>query len=256
MSRVCTSTGLAIVDEELEGFRIAKSSYGPTSPIQRPPLPPRSLQRNKWSRFDTAGSTIYLADTKRTAFLETLAPIRIGPEFRSAVAFAAKTFGIPLADARAMVEADWVSNGNMVPGWLPASWRDGRLMYNLRVPAPVQCVDLTDDISIAALNREIGERLEALREPGITLGTFTGNNRRATTVIAEWIRDQVLDDGSFADGIKFHSKYGTGTCWAYWLRRRDLNLSGDPVSTLSESEIPANDPDLTSVLDLYGAKCR
>lgn len=95
MKPICTTTGLSIVEGMLEGYRTAKSSYGPTTPLQRPAVLPRSPKGAKWSRFDTVGSAIYLADTKRTAFLETLAPIRIGPEFRSAVAFAAKTFDSP-----------------------------------------------------------------------------------------------------------------------------------------------------------------
>lgn len=83
----------------------------------------------------------------------------------------------------------------------------------------------------------MGVALEVLGEPEITLGAFTGNNRQATTTIADWIRGQVLDNGSYADGIKFHSKYGTGTCWAYWLRRLDLGLTDDLVSVISEQEI-------------------
>lgn len=55
-----------------------------------------------------------------------------------------------------MVEEDWRKNLNMVPGWLPASWRAGRLMYKLRVPEQAQWIDLTDDVSVAVLNRELG----------------------------------------------------------------------------------------------------
>lgn len=256
MKRVCGTTGLAIETGALEGFRIAKSSYGPLAPLQRPPVPPDEQLRDSWSRFDTVGSTVYLANTKRTAYLETLAPIRIGREFGNAVAFAARTFGITLTAAHQMVEDDWAANGNMVPGWLPAAWRDGRLMYKMEIPAPAQWVDLTADETVAVLNREIGAQLEHLGESEITLGTFTGRNRLATTSIADWLRDQVLDDGSYADGIKFHSKYGSGTCWAYWLRRKDLGLSDDPVNVISEQEIMANDLDLKAVLELYGANCR
>ncbi|MGO4385879.1 hypothetical protein AB4Y80_16895, partial [Specibacter sp. RAF43] len=138
-----------------------------------------------------------------------------------------------------MVEKDWVANGNMVPGWLPAVWRDGRLMYTLRVSDSAQWVDLTDDVSVAVLNKELGAELEALGESEITLGTFTGGNRLATTAIADWIREQVLDDGNYANGVQFLSKYGTGKCWAYWLTRRDLGLSNELVSVVAEQEVLA-----------------
>lgn len=256
MRRICTTTGLAVLETPLRGFRIAKSSYGPTSPLQRPALAADSPARNNWSRFDTPGSTIYLADTRRTAYLETLTPIRIGSQFRSAVAYMATIFGVSSAQARQMVETDWAHNGNMVPGWLPAIWREGRLMYQLEVPAPAQWIDLTAAESLATLNKEIGSLLEALGESETTLGTLTGNNRLATTAIAEWIRQQTLDDGTNPDGIKFHSKYGGGTCHAYWLRRHDLGLAGDGVRRISEQEIQADDAELTSVLKMYGAQCR
>lgn len=256
MRRICTTTGLTVITGPLDGFRIAKSSYGPLAPLQRPPQPQDSPVRETWSRFDTAGSTIYVADTKRTAYMETLAPIRVGAKYRSAITFVASTFGISGLDAQKMVQEEWTANGNMIPGWLPANWRDGRLMYKLRIQGTAQWVDLTDHVTVAVINRELGAELEALGEPEITLSTLTGTNRRATTVIADWIREQVLDDGNYADGIMFHSKYGSGSCWAYWLRQRDLGLSNESITVLSEQEILAGDKDLKEVLDLYGASSR
>ena len=156
-----------------------------------------------------------------------------------------------------MVEEDWVRNGNMVPGWLPASWRDGRLMYRLRMDAPAWWVDLTAAESVAALNRNLGPAFdEELGIAQITLGTLIGENREATTLIAEWIREQVLDDGSYAAGLRFHSKFGGGTCWAWWMRRTDTGLGPEPVQITAEDEIHPRDPDLEYVLKLYGASCR
>ncbi|MGO4385711.1 hypothetical protein AB4Y80_15980, partial [Specibacter sp. RAF43] len=66
----------------------------------------------------------------------------------------------------------------------------------------------------------------------------------------------VLDDGNYANGVQFLSKYGTGKCWAYWLTRRDLGLSNELVSVVAEQEVLAADSDLKAVLALYGAKCR
>jgi hypothetical protein len=182
---------------------------------------------------------------------------RVGKDFRDAVAFASRQFGLSLKAARELIQDDWTRNGNMVPGWLPASWRDGRLMYTLRVNSPIRWVDLTAAETVASLNRHLGQQLdEAFGIPAVTLATLAGEDREATTAIAEWLREQVLDDGNYAAGVRAHSKYGGGLCWAYWLRRQDDRLGQDPVEIVTETEIHRNDPDLTYVLALYGLDCR
>ena len=123
MTRVCSATGLAFVDGPVDGYRIAKSSYGPLNPLARTPSSP---DRSSWSRFDTPGSTVYLAGDRRTAYAETLAVARVANDFRNAIAFAAEQFDVTVEEASKMVQDDWTRNGNMVPGWLPASWRDLR----------------------------------------------------------------------------------------------------------------------------------
>jgi hypothetical protein len=210
-----------------------------------------------WSRFDTPGSTVYLAGDRRTAYAETLAMARVGKDFRDAVAFASRQFGMSLEAARELIQDDWTRNGNMVPGWLPASWRDGRLVYTLRVSSPTRWIDLTAAETVAALNRHLGQQLdEAFGIPAVTLATLAGEDRQATTAIAEWLREQVLDDGNYAAGVRAHSKYGGGICWAYWLRRQDDRLGPDPVEIVTETEIHRNDSDLAYVLALYGLDCR
>ncbi|MDQ0867462.1 hypothetical protein QF036_005113 [Arthrobacter globiformis] len=251
---VCSTTGLAYINGPVTGYRIAKSSYGPLSPLPRAAGP---ADRSSWSRFDTPGSTVYLAGDRRTAYAETLAVARVGKEFRDAVVFAAHQFGVPVEEARRLIQDDWTRNGNMVPGWLPANWRDGRLIYTLRINTPTRWIDLTTAESIASLNRHLGQQLdEAYGIPAITLATLTGEDREATTAIAEWLREQVLDDGNYAAGVRAHSKYGGGMCWAYWLRRQDDRLGPDPVELQAEAEIHRDDPDLNYVLGLYGLDCR
>lgn len=200
---------------------------------------------------------MYLAGDKRTAYGEALAMARVAKDFRNAIAFAARQFDVSLEEARRMTQDDWTRNGNMVPGWLPANWRDGRLMYSLLINGPLRWVDLTATESIAALNRHLGQQLEdAYGIPDITLATLAGDDREPTTHIAAWLREQVLDDGNYAAGVRAHSKYGGGVCWAYWMRRRDDNLGADPVDVLDETEIHRSDPDLEYVLAMYGLECR
>ena len=249
MSGVCARTGLAYVTGPVTGFRIAKTSYGPLNPLSRPA---GVAERSSWSRFDTTGSTIYLAADAATAYAETLAMARMSRKYRSAITFAAEFYGISWDAALEMVRDEWTAHSNMIPGWLPRSWRESRLLYVLQVDEPVRWIDLTAADTIAALNRELGDELERVRGvQEVTLGTVTGADREATTMIAEWIREQVLDDGSYPAGVQFHSKYGSGLCWAYWMRRRDDQLGPDAVSVVEESPIELDDTDLQRVLSRY-----
>ncbi len=254
MSGVCAKTGLAYINGPILGYRLAKTSYGPINPLERPD---GAADRSTWSRFDTSGSTIYLAGDAATAYAETLAMARTSRQYRDAISYVADFFSISREEAQQQVNDDWAANNNMVPGWLPRTWRDSRLLYVLQVEEPIRWIDLTAAETIAALNIHLGAELEArtgVQE--ITLGTVAGDNRQATTLIAEWIRDQVLDDGSYAAGVQAHSKYGGGLCWAYWLRRRDDGLGDDAVSIVDESAIELTDSDLQRVLDRYGINAR
>lgn len=251
---MCSTTGLKIGSGAVSGYRIAKSSYGPVKPRLRPDVPFK--KRKGWSRFDVPGYTIYLGDTQRTAYLETLSPIQVAKNFRTAVKFAAKRFGFSYEETAQRIEEDWVRNGNMVPGWLPASWRDGRLMYELEVYDDAMWVDLTSAESLAAIRRHLHDQLAAIGQPDITMADLMGENRVLTTLIAEWVYKQTLDNGHKPAGIKFLTKYGGGTCWAYWLRRKEVELSDDPVAQLSGEEIRLEDPAFKAALEMYGIKTR
>ncbi|GEO90715.1 hypothetical protein KFL01_00210 [Kocuria flava] len=71
MSGVCTRTGLARVDGPVNGFRIAKTSYGPLNPPVRPEA---IVDRSDSSRFDTPGSTVYLSGDAATAYAGPRSP--------------------------------------------------------------------------------------------------------------------------------------------------------------------------------------
>lgn len=73
-------------------------------------------------------------------------------------------------------------------------------------------------------------------------------------MIATWVREQILDDGSLPLGIRFRSKHGSGYCWAYWLRRRDDGLEDEPMSADSGQEIDIDRPALVAVSARMGIK--
>ena len=109
MSGVCARTGLAYVTGPVTGFRIAKTSYGPLNPLARPA---GVAERSSWSRFDTTGSTIYLAADAATAYAETLAMARMSRKYRSAITFAAEFYGISWDAALDMVRDEWTAHSN------------------------------------------------------------------------------------------------------------------------------------------------
>ena len=69
---------------------------------------------------------MYLAGDRRTAYAETLAMARVAKEFRDAIAFAARQFGVPVEEARIMIQDDWTRDGTWFrAGFRPAGATDG-----------------------------------------------------------------------------------------------------------------------------------
>lgn len=82
------------------------------------------------------------------------------------------------------------------------------------------------------LNDSIGHDLhdDGTLPESLTLSEVTGGDRRSTTLLASYLRKQVLDDGSYPLGVRFPSKHGVagpgqGYCYAFWMRRRDVGLA-------------------------------
>lgn len=270
---VCACTGFAYVEGPLIGYRVATTQYGPVSPRERSGGPRFTLpdspsilldrreeygrlppeDRSSWSRFDTPGSTIYLADDRRTAYAETLAQFRLSPEHRSAISFVAEFFEMSWEQAREQVGDEMRVNGNTPPWVLPDRWRQDHRLYLLEVQEPLRWIDLTAFETITALQDQLGGVLSIEAEvEWLTLEHIAGGSRDITTYLAEWIRLQVLDDGTFPAGVVAYSKHGGGTCWAYWLRRHDTGDGTDPVEVVDEEKITSTDSDLLEVLDRFG----
>lgn len=256
--RICGKTGLTLVDGPGTAYRVAKESYGPLNPQERGFL---SGDRSMWYRFDTPGRTIYAAEDAKTALLEALSWARMTASHDAYLSRTAAFFGESVETIRREVEEQWHANGHMIPGWIPANWRDGRLLYSLQFEAG-PWVDIAHSDTLAALNGALGSVLyEVEVDETLTLAEVTSGRREVTTILASWIRDQILDDGSYPMGIRFPSKHGavgtgSGYCWAFWLRRADIGLMDDPVSTDAGAEIGEHDPAYTYALERHGIKSR
>ncbi|PVE14491.1 hypothetical protein DDA93_15990 [Arthrobacter sp. Bz4] len=256
--RTCARTGLALVAGPVAAYRVAKESYGPLNPQERGLL---SDDRSQWYRFDTPGRTIYAAEDPKTAFLEALSWARMTASHAQYLKKTAAFFDESIEVIRQEVEEQWHANGHMAPGWIPANWRDGRLLYTLNFEEG-HWVDISHADTLGALNGALGSLLYSIDvEDSLTLAEVTSGRREVTTVLGSWIREQILDDGSYPMGIRFPSKHGAvdkghGYCWAFWLRRADIGLDDDPVSTDTGTGIKHNNPAYVFALNQHGIASR
>ncbi|WP_051442265.1 RES domain-containing protein [Arthrobacter sp. H14] len=256
--RTCTKTGLALVDGPVPAYRVAKESYGPLNPQERGLL---SDDRSDWYRFDTPGRTVYAAEDPQTAFLEALSWARMTAAHKDHLEKTAAFFDAPVETIRREVEEQWHANGHMAPGWIPANWREGRLLYCLQFE-PGPWVDMAHADTIAALNGALGSLLyEADIDETLTLAEITSGRREITTLLASWVREQVLDDGSYPMGVRFPSKHGAsghghGWCFAFWMRRADVGLEDDPVTADPGQAIANDNPAYNFARDRHGIMSR
>lgn len=247
--RKCTTTGFWINDDFRSGVRIATTNRGPLDPWQRL----AGEDRDDWNRYDTPGSTVYLSDTDEIAFAEVLSSYALTLGQEHPLQKDADFIGMSLQDYVQTIDDEW---GNQIKsGCLPAHWRDRRNTYQLALQGGGWWVDVEHPDSIAAIKSALGQRLhKELGLQQLTLGVLHGEDRGPTTMIAEWVRGLVLDDGSHPLGITFQSKHGGGRCWAYWLRRRDAGLTERAMLTVGASFIQVNDPALLRVSNRFGIK--
>lgn len=260
-TRICASTGLALVSGPVAAFRIARESYGPLDPPPRAP----SDDRRTWSRYDTTGRSIYAADERLTAFMEMLAPYRTRvDEQRRALQPLAASLGRDLDELWNEIVSEWDASGSMRASWLPSVFREGRALYTINFPKG-WWVDTTATETIAALQDDLSglawPTTTGKLDETLTLADFTGPDRAFTTSIASFLReDVVLDDGSQPLGVQFISKHGrpsgaSGICWAYWMRGVDQGLS-ESTTIAATAPILEDDADLQRALKLCKIRSR
>ena len=226
------STGLHLLPATAQvAVRIARTSRGPLDPPDRSSAPDAS-----WSRFDVPGRTVYLADTAECAYAEVLSYTKRRLGQRDPLTADAAALGLTVAAFTELVGQEWAERQHMGLGHLPSSWRVERRLYRIALPATAGWwIDLEHPDSIAAIETALEDQLAALRVPALTVAVLRGDDRHATTAIADWLHRLRLGDGSTPIGIAYHSKHGTGRCWAYWLpagaagQHRPTSDDGSPI---------------------------
>lgn len=248
-------------------FRVARTSYGPLNPAERHVIrrvdPATGQQRARlsaplgdWNRWDTVGRTIYLAESAEAAYAEALAPYRrrtgSGEDPLEADAAAV---GMTLHEFLEQVEQEWSEACFMRTGNLPASWRHARALYAMDMPSHGYWIDITHGDTLAAIDAALGQRLVDIGYPnGLTVSDVLSDDRELTVRVATLLRDHVLEDGSEPLGVIFPSKRGFGACYAYWMRRADLELEpcADEPRAILASPVSEQDPNLVRIATTYG----
>lgn len=239
-ARVCPQTGLYLVPARGgDGWRIAKEQYvrsgGILSVLENKrvgPLPDDAPDRR--GRFDTVGRTVYFGQTQASAYAEVLQDFR---RHRLALEADAEAAGFDVDEYIEAVSSQAGANNVDRPWAIGGQWQLDRCLHKVAMPSEGWWVRANDKATINQVSMDLAPRLRELGVGLLTLADLEGESRAVTTLVAQYIRDQNLFDGSRPLGIEFPSKTGYGTCWAWWNRRADDGLTPD-----------ANDP--KSVLDM------
>ncbi|WP_168199885.1 RES domain-containing protein [Citricoccus sp. SGAir0253] len=226
--RTCTTTGLHLVAAGGQtAYRVAKDRYGALSArrnehVGPPPVGSDPGAGDSRGRYDTIGSTLYLADSRRCAYAEVLNGFRAE---RAQIARTAQSIGMAVDEYIETVSAEARANGVDVPWSVSVDWQLERSIYEIRLPRQGWWVRIDHPDTLNALENLASATAGAMGEVTMLTATeVTGPNRDLTTLLAHVIRQQMLDDGHEPLGIVYPSRTLTGTCWAYWDRRADENL--------------------------------
>lgn len=254
--RTCTTTGLHLVAAGGQrAYRVAKDRDGALSARPNEHVGPRPVGSDPGAadsrgRYDTLGSTLYLADSRRCAYAEVLNGFR---QDRAKIARTAKSIGMTVDEYIEAVIADAQANGVEVPWAISVDWQLERSIYEIRLPRQGWWVRIDHPDTLKALESLAAATAGATGEVTMLTATeVTGPDRDLTTLLAHVIRRQTLDDGHEPLGIVYQSRTLTGACWAYWDRRADENLPpgrNDLLQLSSENVGP--DPVFTDTAEYY-----
>lgn len=236
--RRCAVTGLFILNGPVTMYRVSqsRSTRGPLNPLPRSDDP--AIDRSTWNRFDTPGLTIYGADTRATAFTESIAYKAPSANDYAGLREIARDQGITLNELLDELRRD----GKLVDG-LEHDWRLERSIYTLKFP-PLPWVDLVHPDTVVAI-----KAAGIAKSDRMSLADLTGDNRQLTTAIAQWIRSQQLDSGKHPAGIRYPSKFGVAHgdyCYAGFLEAPNKG------ALQADNGFTASDPDLMTATTRTG----
>lgn len=244
--RTCTVSGLRLLPiGPYTGFHVGKASY------PQPSAAPRTadVHRQDWGRWDTLGSTYYVAGAAEIAYAEVLSPFKVPNGTADPLSEIATSLDLTRDEAAAQIAEEWalLEKDFHGLGAIPSQWRTSRRLYELRLRGQGWVVDVQHPDTIATLEAAGGGLLSRwLGLQGIsalTLSTLTSENRMVSTAIADVLRSTTLDDGSNPRGVHFPSKHGLTWCRALWLPTADAPPRTG-IDVVKVQQIALDDPDL------------
>ncbi|MEU2201648.1 hypothetical protein [Isoptericola sp. NPDC019482] len=229
--RVCSETGLYLLPAAAEvAHRVAKDRYVKSQGINSARFNEAVGQisadaEDSRGRFDTFGRTVYFADSPKTAFAEVLQGFR---KSKAALVPDAEAAGVPVDQYIADVVQEARANQIDAPWAISVDWQMERSIWQVKMPADGWWVAIDHPSTQNRLTDDLFGELYHLGYRQLHSGIVAGDDRAVTTVVAEHIRNLVLDDGNLPLGISFQSKTEYGRCWAFWNRRMDDGLVASP----------------------------
>ncbi|HRO93952.1 hypothetical protein [Citricoccus sp.] len=214
--RTCTKTGLHLVAAGGQtAFRVAKDRYGALSARPNDHVGPRPVGfdpdvGDARGRYDTIGSTLYLAEARRCAYAEVLNGFRAE---RAQIARTAQFIGMTVDEYIEAVIAEAKANGVDVPWAISVDWQLERSIYEIRLPRQGWWVRIDHPDTLKALEELASVTAGAMGEVTMLTATeVTGPDRDLTTLLAHVIKRQMLGDGHEPLGIVYPSRTLTGIC--------------------------------------------
>jgi hypothetical protein len=235
--RRCAKTGLQLIPEGGERtFRVAKPKYGALSA----PLREASSNFERWGRFDSLGSTLYVANDEETSYAEVLAPFKRQIGIADPLEGDAAAVGLKREEFLEIIAQEWQEANFMGVGAIPRQWRTDRLMYQVYGQGDGWYIDVEHPDTLSVLEEQLHDVLASEGVKTLTTAVLRGENRRITTAVGGLLRLCELDVGK-AKGIEFGSKFGGGWCRAIWVPAEGQDwtvdivaLSGEPILVIDE----------------------
>ena len=210
------------------------------NPIALPdPIPPAELTATSGYRFDSPGgyySVLYFGTTREACMGETMANLR------------------PKLGVLALIADDWRDRGFMLPGEVPADWRQQRIAVRVgfppqpRFPNGLSFLDVEASESREFLRVRLATELHYLGYDDLDVSTIRGPDRRVTRWISAVAYDEEDDDGNPAyAGIRYLSRHDNAwECWAVF---------GDvEIQELEFESILAGDEDVRRVASRFSLR--
>lgn len=194
-------------------WRVFSERFGPLNPPVRAGTPDLT-----WARFDVPGwATVYGANQRKGAFLETLAYAKPDPDLEDLNHLFTEGTGPSIAE-----EWSAAGFGHMAPGMVNRQWRTTRAIARIDVVPDLPLIDLCHSETLGLLRSTVtewapsGHRVHATPTL-LDVSMLTGPDRALTCSLAWWLTSQILTDGSLPAGVRYPSRHGIDqTASALW----------------------------------------